>query len=310
MFSAGLRRAVTVVFCSLCLAVLAAQSGEAWAQPVAVTDDWGQTIHLPRPADRIIPLYGAFSEILFAIGAGGRVVARTEADRDPPAIEELPSVGTHMRPNVETILGMKPQLVLQSASRRAALPEIHKLIEAGVPVAVFAPQTFPEIFATIQRLGTLSGSQEAAGMLVARLRERLQVVRNRVGQSGQRPRVFFEVRAEPLTAAGRGGIVEQILEAAGAENIVRGDKAMVQYSIEALLLEDPDVYILQTGPMNRSPMDPRERIHFKRLRAVRSQRVLRVDEHLYSRPGPRAVDAVEELARALHEQSGVEVAEP
>jgi iron complex transport system substrate-binding protein len=85
---------------------------------------------------------------------------------------------------------------------------------------------------------------------------------------------------------------------------------MVQYSIEALLLEDPDVYILQTGPMNRSPMDPRERIHFKRLRAVRSQRVLRVDEHLYSRPGPRAVDAVEELARALHEQSGVEVAEP
>lgn len=270
------------------------------ADPIRIVDDWDQSISLDQPARRIIPLYGAFSEMLFAMGAGSQVIARTQADHYPPEIENLPSVGTHMRPNVEMILGLKPDLVIQSASRRTATAEMEQLVEAGIPVAVFAPRTFEEIFSTLQRLGVLTGQEQQAQSLTEKMKNRLETVKNRLPDKNRRPRVFFEVRAEPLTAAGRGSVVQEILIAAGAENVLESDKALLQYDIEALLAQDPDVYIVQEGPMNRNPADPRKRAHFDRLRSVREGKIIFVDEMLYSRPGPRCVDAVEQLAAALY----------
>ncbi len=267
---------------------------------IQVIDDIGQTISLPHPARRIIPLYGAFAEILFALGAGGSVIARTQADQYPPEIAGLPSVGTHMRPNVEMILGLKPDLVIQSASRREETPEMDRLREAGIPVAVFSPKTFEGIFSTMLRLGVLAGREEPARSAVAVLEERLKKVKeSRDVPEKKPPRVFFEVRGEPLTAAGRGSIIQEILTVAGAENVLRSDKALVQYNFEALLADDPDFYIVQKGPMNRNPSEPAKRAHFDQLRAVRQGRVIVVDELLFSRPGPRCVDAVERMAEAL-----------
>jgi len=132
------------------------------------------------------------------------------------------------------------------------------------------------------------------------LKERLAKVKGRLSGFERRVRVFFEVRAEPLTGAGNGSIVEGILQASGAENALQNEKALVQYNFESLLLADPDVYIVQRGPMNRNPMDPRKRAHFDRLRSVRDGKILFVDELLFSRPGPRCVDAVEQLASQLY----------
>jgi iron complex transport system substrate-binding protein len=271
-----------------------------WADPVVVTDDWGQTITLPAPARRIIPLYGAFAEMLFAMGAGTEVVARTDADEYPDEITRLPAVGTHMRPNLEMIVALKPNLVVQSATRRAAMPEIQRVIEAGIPVAVFSPNSFAELFHTVERLGVLTGHQTGARALVEGMKQRLEAVAARVAEVPARPRVFFEVRAEPLTAAGRASMVEQILEAVKAENVVTSDKAVVQTNLETLLLDNPDYYVVQRGPMNRNPVLPRDRQHFQRLRAVQQGHVILVDEYLFSRAGPRCVDAVEQLAAALY----------
>jgi iron complex transport system substrate-binding protein len=284
-----------------CLAgFLSLQPMSAHAEPISVTDDWGQTIELSGPAQRIIPLYGAFTEMLFAIGAGARVVARTDADQEPPEITRLPAVGTHMRPNVEMIVALKPNLVVQSASRRVAMPEIQRVVEAGIPVAVFSPNSFDEIFSTMKRLGILAGQHDAAAKLEEVMRRRLQDVRARLEDVSVSPRVFFEVRAEPLTAAGHGSMVQHILNAVRAENVVEADKAIVQTNLEMLLLANPDFYVVQQGPMNRNPAHPGKRQHFQRLRAVQDSRVILVDEYLFSRAGPRCVDAVEQLAAALY----------
>ncbi|MCU0588868.1 MAG: helical backbone metal receptor [Syntrophobacteraceae bacterium] len=277
--------------------LLLAASG---ASALRVTDDAGGIVELREPARRVIPLYGAFAEMLYAVGAGPQVAARTQADRFPPGIERLPSVGTHMRPNVELIIGLKPDLVVQSASRREAMPELDRLREAGIPVAVFAPGSFEDIFQTMLRLGSLTGNEEPAARAVQELRRRLEAVRGQVARV-ERPRsVFFETRAEPLTTAGEGSIVQSVLEAAGARNVVSSKRGIVQFNLEALLLADPDVYIVQEGPMNRSPAPPGGRPHFNRLRSVREGKVVMVDELKVSRPGPRSVDAVEELARAIY----------
>ena len=94
--------------------------------------------------------------------------------------------------------------------------------------------------------------------------------------------------------------MQDILKFAGAENVVKSDKSLVIYSLESLLLDDPDFYLIQTGPMNRNPVDPRSRDHFGQLMAIRQGKILYVDEFLYSRPGPRCVDAVEKLASTLY----------
>lgn len=284
-----------------------------------IEDDQGKIIHLEQPARRVISLYGAFAEMLYAIGAGDRLIARTEADHFPDAIRELPSIGTHMRPNVEMIIGLKPDLIIQSMSRQEAMAEMDSLARAGIPMAVFAPRNFSDIFSVMLRLGILTGSETTAERRVVELKERLRAVRERLGGAGrgqtgsemeqqrtagcaaQKPlRVFFEVRAEPLTAAGQGSVVQDILSSAGAENVVESNRALLLYGFESLLLADPDVYIVQTGPMNRNPTEPQKRPHFDQLRAVREGRVLFVDEFLYSRPGPRCVDAVEQLAAKLY----------
>jgi iron complex transport system substrate-binding protein len=270
------------------------------SRALEIRDDLGQTISLPQPARRIIPLYGAFTEMLFAMGAGKQVVARTQADQYPPEVAKVPSIGTHMKPNVEMILGLKPDLVIQSEARNAASDELKKIRGAGIPVAVFGPERFEDIFSVMRRVGVLAGCEGEAERTIAGLRERLQTVRERVGGATPKRRVFFEVRAEPLAAAGQGSVVQEVIDAAGAENVVKSPRAIVQVSLEALLTEDVDLYVVQKGPMNRNPPEPSQRAHFGRLRAVREGKVFAVDELVYSRPGPRSVQAVEELARTLY----------
>jgi iron complex transport system substrate-binding protein len=282
----------------LFLASLAAMPGTA--APLQITDDLGHDVSLQGPARRIIPLYGAFAEMLFAMGAGTEVVARTQADQYPPEIVKLPSVGTHMRPNVEMIIGLKPDLVVQSGSRWAAAGDMSRLKDAGIHVAVFSPNTFEEVFSTMGRLAILVGRSDQGQEVVAALRKRLTVVRERLQNVKERQRVFFEVRPEPLTAAGRGSIVQEIITAAGAENAIKSEKAIVQYSLEALLVAGPDVYIVQRGPMSHNPLAPQKRPHFDQLSSVRKGKVIYVDEYLFSRPGPRCVEAVEQLAKDLY----------
>ncbi len=290
-----MHRIVVIIVQLTCLALFASP---CMADPIRIADDSGQEISLQKPATRVVPLYGGFTEMLVAIGAGPSLIARTQADESPPEVGKLPSIGTHMHPNIEMIVGLKPDLVVQSASRHSATPEIEQIQSSGVPVAVFSLQTFDEIFSAMERLGVLTGRADASRNCVAALKKRLEAVKNKVAGIGKKPRVFFEVRAEPLSAAGKDTIVQEILTAAGAENVVTGE-GIVHYDMEALLADNPDVVIVQTGPMNRNPIDPGKRAHYDQLKAVREGKIVTVDELLFSRPGPHAVDAVEQLAAAL-----------
>ncbi len=272
----------------------------AWPTAIEVTDDVGQSIRLDRPADRIIALYGAFNEILAAIGLESRLVARTKADALPPSILAKPSIGTHMRPNVEAVLGLKPDLIIQGEGRRQAMAPVQQLQRHGLDVAVFNPTTFEELFSVIDRLGILTGEQRRAKELVNSLKGRLDAVETRLKKVAHRPRVFFEVRYPNLLGAGRKSVVNDIIEHAGGSNCITVDKKLVRLDIEALIAWKPDFYVVQTGPMNRNPGHVQKRPHFQAIEAVRQGRFLLVDEQVFSRPGPRSVDAVEQLARFLH----------
>lgn len=260
----------------------------------------GRRITLSSPAERIIALYGAYNEILAAMAMEDRIVGRTRADTLPPSILSKPSIGTHMRPNIEIILGLKPDLAIQSAGRKEALLAVQQIQREGLPVAVFQPTSFPELFSVIERIGVLTGKEQRAKELIGSLRGRLDRVEQRVAGIDERPSVFFEVRYPNLVGAGRASIVNDIIRYAGGINCVKKNKKLVRMGIESLIESDPDVYIVQRGPMNQNPSQPSNRSHFQVLNAVVNGKVIMVDEQIYSRPGPRSVDAVEELAAFLH----------
>lgn len=263
-----------------------------------IQDDRGQTVALTSPPQRIISLYGGLTEVLAALGLAPRVVARTQGD---DGLKDIPTVGTHLQPNVEMILALRPELVVQGGVPKG-LPALKRLEAEGIPVAMFAPRDFPGLFSVIQRLGVLTGQSQAAATLVRAMQEKLEEVARRV--AGQKPpRVFYEVRYHNLLAAGRGSIVNDIITRAGGENILKSPQKLAAFSLEALVQADPEVYIIQQGPMNRSPEDIYARPHFQELQAVNQGRVLVVEESLFSRPGPRSAEAVEQLARFLHPQA-------
>jgi iron complex transport system substrate-binding protein len=174
------------------------------------------------------------------------------------------------------------------------------LRQQGVPVAVFHPTTFAKLFSVIQRLGVLTGQPERAEALNQELRLRLATIGERLQKVNKRPKVFFEIRYPDLLGAGGGSMVNDVIDKAGGINCLTSPKKIVRLNLEAVIAADPDVYVVQQGPMNPNPEPVASRPHFSILRSVQAGRVLVVDEQLYSRPSPRAVEAVAQLARFLH----------
>jgi iron complex transport system substrate-binding protein len=260
-------------------------------------------VRLQAPAERIIALYGALNEILDALGLADRIAARTAADRLPPSIVDLPSIGTHMRPNLELILGARPDVVLQMGGRAEAVAVVHKLSDYGVPAAMFRADDFGQLYDVIDRVGVLTGADHRAEALIQAMKTRLDRVRAQTG-GGPRPTVFFEVRYPNLLGAAADSMVDAVIKAAGGRNVLTADQKFVRLGEEELLRLDPDLYLIQKGPMNPNPAPVDQRPHYRTLTAVQQGMVFVVDEQKYSRPGPRNADAVEELAQLIGRAAG------
>jgi iron complex transport system substrate-binding protein len=265
-----------------------------------VTDDLDRKVALKKPAERLIALYGAYNEILVDMGLERSLIARTSADKTPESILAKPSIGTHMRPNIELIMGLKPDLIIQNAGRKEAMVPVRQLMDQGIPAAVFNPNSFSELFSVIERLAILTGSEENGTRLIYTLKQKLELVRNKISGVEKRPSVLFEVRYPDLLLAGQDSIVDEVIKRAGGRNSLVSKKKFLRLNIEEILRLNPDFYIVQRGPMNRDPGPIEQRPYFNQLDAIKNQRFFVVEEQVFSRPGPRSVTAVEDLSRKLH----------
>jgi iron complex transport system substrate-binding protein len=264
---------------------------------VWVTDDAGREIRLDAPATRIIALYGAFNEILADIGCTDLLVARTAADDFPAALLAKPSIGTHLRPNAELIMALDPDLVIQLGGRGEAMDSVRFLEKRGLTVAVFDLENFEQLFSVTQRLGTLTGKAEQARERVLAMRSDLGGIE--AGNTAPRPRVFFEARYPTLLAAGERSMVSEIIVRAGGENCVKAPDKLVRLGEEELLRLAPDIYLIQHGPMNPQPVPMDQRPLFRTLACVGAEEVHAVDQKIFSRPGPRNIEAVRQLAAII-----------
>ncbi len=266
-----------------------------------VTDEAGRKVTIPVTIERIISLAPNLTEIVYAIGAGDRLVGNTEYCDYPAEAKQVAKIGDTMHPSVERIIALKPQIVLVStASQLEAFTK--QLEEQRIAVYVTNPRSLEEIFSSITALGDMFGKAEQAGSLTARLRQRTDDVEAALKKTTP-VRVFYQVAGEPLYTIGREGYLTDLVRRAGGVSVTADlPGAFPRYSDEAALSARPEAIILPTGGSmgnaNSTVAGP-----FRDSPAVRNSRVYKINDDHLSRPGPRLVDGLEELAHALHPEA-------
>ena len=263
-----------------------------------VTDEAGRRVRLPEKIDRIVSLAPNLTEIVYAVGAGEQLVGDTEYCDYPPAAKNVTKIGDTIHPSVERIIALKPQIVLVStASQLEAFTK--QLDEQQIAVYVTNPQSLEGIFRATQTLGDLFGHHDSTVTLLDGLRSRAAAVESRT-KSVTPVRVFYQVSDSPLYTIGRESYLTDLLRSAGAISVTADvPGAFPRFSDEAALASRPDAIILPSGgsmgAANSSVAPP-----LKNSPAVINGRVFKINDDLLSRPGPRLVDGLEEMARALH----------
>jgi len=280
---------------------LVACAGQAPAGDAARVDDWGRTLALAAPARRIVSLSPSTTEIVFALGLGGRLVGRTTWCDYPAAARAVPDVGNGMEPNVEAVAARRPDLVLLYASP-ANRPAADRLASLGIAVAGLTLDRAVDVRRAARLIGALAGASRAADSLVAAFDSSLSAARAFAapGAAGPRLRLYVHVWADPPVTVGRGSYLDEILRFAGADNVF-GDLAAssATVSLESVVSRDPDGIVVLAGDTSAGPPDLSARAAWRAVRAVREGRYLVLDGSLYGRPSPRVPLAVRDLSGRL-----------
>ena len=275
--------------------VLGAACGTDRAAPGTgvVVDDFGDTVRFDAPAARIVSLNPVTTELLFALGAGDRLVGRTSWDLYPAAARAVPDLGNGMGPNVEAVLGQRPDLVVLYAtpSNRTAASQLRR---AGVMTVSIRTDLIADLGRVTPILARLIGDSALGALVVDTVNASLAAVRARA-DTATGPVAFWHIWDAPLMTIGGGSFLSELLTVAGVRNSF-GDATAPspQVSLEEVARRDPDVIL--AGPLAAAKI--RATPAWASIRAVREERVLVVDTTLVGRPGVRMGEAARHL-RAL-----------
>lgn len=259
-------------------------------------DDRGRDVVLSQPAQRIISLAPHLTELVFASGAGGKLVGVAEYSDYPEAARQLPVIGNSAALDVEHILTLRPDLVL---GWRSGNPpgEIAKLEKLGLRVFVTEPHGLDDIAAQIALLGRVAGTQILADTAAAQLRRDLDSLRQEY-QGRRKIRVFYQVWHEPLMTINDKQIIGEVITLCGGENIFGSLGSLVPtVSLEAILAADPDAIVTSSEQPAAEALDGWRK--WPQLRAVRNGNLLVIPHDDISRATPRLISGARNLCQQL-----------
>lgn len=276
---------------------LALASAACAAQPVQATDVEGHTVRLAAPARRVVSLAPHLTELMFAVGAGDRVVGTVEYADFPHAAKRLPRVGDSALLDLERIAALQPDLVL--VWRHGNSPQqLQRLATLRLPTYASEARTLADIARTLRDLGVLAGTQAVAGQRAQQFEDAVAALRARY--AGRRPlQVFYQIWSQPLITINGEHLISQVLGLCGAHNVFAGQKLLTPtVTEEAVLLADPDAIV--AGWSDSYGPSPLARWHrLSALRAVRQGHLLQVDPDLLHRQSDRVVLGARELCEKL-----------
>ncbi len=294
----GLISALRHLACVLAFVLLACRQPDQSSSAITVVDDAGDSVRVQAPVARVVSLIPATTELLFAIGAGGSLVGRTEWCDYPAAAAAVPNLGAGINPNVEAVLATRPDLViLYNSAQHAAVAA--RLRGLGIPAIRLNTDALTDVPRLSGLLGELTGRRRDADSLRSAFDTALASA-TVDSAPGRRPKVLLLVWEQPPMTIGRGSFLSELVERAGGGNLFEDIAASAApVSIEAVSVRDPDVIFRTTA----GPSSFANRPEWRVVRAVRERRFLDVSGSEFNRPGPRSPTAIRELSRRLREVS-------
>ncbi len=264
-------------------------------------DDTYFSLDFENPPERIISVSPSATEILGVLDADSMLVGVSLYSYYPTSVKGLPKVGSYVKPNIEQIVSLKPDLILMSYSG-APRNDVDKLRKLNLNVAVLRSEKFSDIIKNIKLLGEILERQEKAKEVARNLESRYEQIRSLV-KDMPKLSVFYSIALNPIISVGTKSFINQLIHDAGGINTT-GDieQAYPRLTIESVIARSPDVLIFSSGMGNE--LDMKNQLPFwmrwKNLPAVRNQRFIEINHDIINRPGPRIVQALASIAQQFH----------
>jgi len=269
----------------------------AGAAAQSVSDDSGHTLTLPATPTRIISLAPGATEMLFAAGAGQRVIATVQYADEPAAAKQVPRIGDVVAVDMEKLVALRPEVVVvwPGGGNPAQIEEIGRL---GIPLYRQQVNALADIPASIRRLGALAGTAATAEQAARNIEARLSAL-SHMYEGGRHPSVLLQVWNHPIYTVGGTHLMSDALRLCGTRNVF-GDLRDLgpAVDIEAVVARNPDI-IVAAAPPGAGPEWLADWRRFTTLRAVRNDNLITFDDQRLTRLGPSVVSATEALCKVL-----------
>jgi iron complex transport system substrate-binding protein len=262
-----------------------------------LTDEMGRKVVVPDHPHRVICLMPTVTDTVFALGAGDDVVGISDYTKYPAAALTKPSVGDLIKPSIETILSLHPDLVI-GTQPKGPMEVTDQLERAGVPIFLVSPHGIAGIFQSIESVGTALNRTPQADALVHSLQQRVDAVRTRT-KDLPAPRVFMPIWYDPITTIGKNAFITEVIEAAGGRSVTDDlSTEWPQISMEVVLERAPDALLLVRGGKTTLKV-LQDRPGWSSMTAIKARRAYYVDDRI-NFASPIAIDALEDLAKQFH----------
>ena len=271
------------------------------AFPLTLVDDEGTSVTIPSRPERIVSLTPATTEILFAIGAGPRVVATTDFDDYPPEAVALPDVASYQGVDVEKIVGLEADLVVAGGNGFNSPDALAKIRGLGIPVVVVYAPDVAGVLRDIELVAAAAGEPEAGAAMTALMEAEISAMgASLTADGGTPPRVFYELDAtKDIYGPADDSFLAEMITLAGGDPITTGSPTIFSIPLEVLLAADPQVIVLGDAAYGMTPEIVAGRPGWGGMAAVASGDVRPVNDVVVTRPGPRLVEGLRALALAI-----------
>jgi iron complex transport system substrate-binding protein len=279
-------------------------NAESKTFPVTITDGIGQTITLEKAPERIVSLIPSNTEIIYALGYGDKIIGVTDLDNYPEEVLNKEKVGG-MELNLEKIISLNPDLVLANEwHKNGAVDVVAKLQEAGITVLVVKDATsLEEVYETIRLLGQVTGMNGKAEEVVATMKDRYAAIVEKAKEikDSDKKSVWVEISPPPeLYTTGKGTFMHELIEAVGAVNVAGEQEGWPMLTEEQVVASNPDVILLTYNYVDNAVESTLTRSGWEEVTAIKEKQVYLINGDTISRPGPRLMDALEEIAKTVY----------
>jgi iron complex transport system substrate-binding protein len=267
--------------------------------PLKVTDFLGREVTIEKEPQRIVSLAPSTTELIYALGAGNKVVGVTDFDNYPPEVKDVPKVGGFKGPNVEAITAQKPDIIF--ASTLSGKEQMESLEKMGIPVVMLEAKDIDQIYQSIKIIGQITGTEKKGEEIIKEMQDKIKEINDKV-KNLPKVSVFYLVSLDGNWTSGKGTFIDELINLAGGKNVAEDVNGWAQYSVEELVKKNPDVII--TSPHAGDVKDIKNMAGYKDTNAVKNDKIFVIsNDDIISRASNRIVLGLEEIAKFLHPEA-------